>query len=60
MMTRKDYIKTAEIINMFKDEMNKETFESLVYEFSVFFSDDNPRFDDAKFWDACEKEYEVA
>ena len=60
MMTRKDYIATAKILNQFKDEINKTTFEDLVYEFSEFFYADNSRFDGVKFENACTKEYEVA
>ena len=60
MMTRKDYIATAKILNQFKDEINLTTFEDLVYEFSEYFFADNPRFDGVKFEQACTKEYEVA
>jgi hypothetical protein len=60
MMTRKDYIATAKILNQLKDEINKTTFEDLVYEFSEFFYADNERFDGVKFENACMKEYEVA
>jgi hypothetical protein len=59
MMTRKDYIATAKILNQFKDEINKTTFEDLVYEFSEFFYADNSRFDGVKFENACLKD-EVA
>ena len=59
MMTRKDYIATAKILNQFKDEINLTTFEDLVYEFSEYFFADNPRFDGVKFELACLKD-EVA
>lgn len=56
MMTRKDYIATAKILNKFKDEINLTTFEDLVYEFSEYFFADNSRFDGVKFELACLKE----
>ena len=59
MMTRKDYVETAKILNLFVDEMDSKTFKDLVFEFSEWFMSDNPRFDENKFWDACTKEIEV-
>lgn len=59
MMTRKDYVETAKILNLFVDEMDSKTFKDLVFEFSEWFMADNPRFDENKFWDACTKEIEV-
>ena len=56
MMTRKDYVETAKILNMFSDSMDSHVFNDLVFEFSEWFSADNPRFDENKFWDACVKE----
>ena len=56
MMTRKDYVATAEILNGFKDLIG----DQLVFEFSEWFSADNPRFDETRFWDACVKEMEPA
>lgn len=58
-MTRKDYVETAKILNLFVDEMDSQTFQSLVFEFSEWFMSDNPRFDEDKFWQACTKEIEV-
>lgn len=55
-MTRKSYISVSKILNQFKDEINQSTFEDLVYEFSEFFSADNPRFDGVRFEEACTKE----
>ena len=60
MMTRKDYVETAKILNLFVDEMDSKTFKDLVFEFSEWFSADNPRFDENRFWDACTKEVEVS
>jgi rhamnogalacturonyl hydrolase YesR len=59
MMTRKDYVETAKILNLFVDEMDSKTFKDLVFEFSEWFMSDNPRFDENRFWDACTKEIEV-
>jgi hypothetical protein len=55
MMTRKDYVETAKILNQFTTEIDSKTFQDLVFEFSEWFSADNPRFDEDKFWDACTK-----
>ena len=60
MMTRKDYVETAKILNLFVDEMDSKTFQSLVFEFSEWFMSDNPRFNEDKFWEACTKEIEVS
>ena len=56
MMTRKDYIETANILNKFADGIDSHTFQDLIFEFSEWFASDNPRFDENKFWDACVKE----
>jgi hypothetical protein len=60
MMTRKDYIETANILNKFANEIESKQFQDLIFEFSEWFSADNPRFDENKFWDACVKELEMA
>jgi hypothetical protein len=60
MMTRKDYVATAEILNQFIGEIDSIIFQDLVYEFSQYFKSDNERFDEQKFSDACEKELENA
>ena len=55
MMTRKDYVATAEILSSFKDLIGDEfTFADLVDEFGSMFEADNPKFDFAKFREACE------
>jgi hypothetical protein len=59
MMTRKDYVETAKILNMFVDSMDSHVFSDLVFEFSEWFASDNPRFDENKFHDACTKQIEV-
>jgi hypothetical protein len=61
MMTRKDYVATAEILNGFKDLIGDQfVFEDLVDEFSLMFESDNERFDHVKFFNACHKETEMA
>ena len=57
MMTRKDYVATAEILSSFKDLIGDEfTFADLVDEFGGMFQADNPRFDATKFFEACHKD----
>ena len=61
MMTRKDYVATAEILNGFKDLIGDQfVFEDLVDEFSLMFESDNERFDHVKFFNACHRESELA
>jgi hypothetical protein len=61
MMTRKDYVATAEILHGFKDLIGDQlVFEDLVDEFSLMFESDNERFDHVKFFNACHKESEMA
>ena len=61
MMTRKDYVATAEILHGFKDLIGDQLlFEDLVDEFSLMFESDNERFDHVKFFNACHKEMEMA
>jgi len=56
MMTRKDYVATAQILNGYKDLIDEFTFEDLVLEFNDMFAADNPRFSTIKFQEAC---YEI-
>ncbi len=60
MMTRKDYVETAKILNLFADNIDSHVFQDLIFEFSEWFSADNPRFDENKFFDACTQELETA
>jgi len=61
MMTRKDYVATANILHGFKDLIGDQlVFEDLVDEFSLMFESDNERFDHVKFFNACHKELEMA
>jgi hypothetical protein len=49
MMTRKDYISTAEILNKHFEEVPP----SLLLDFSNMFKKDNERFNEEKFFEAC-------
>ena len=56
MMTRKDYVAVAEILNSFQDVIADQfTFEDLVNEFADFFASDNPNFKRDKFTQSCEE-----
>ena len=55
MMTRKDYVATAEILNSYGSEMKLEVLEDLVNDFIEMFSADNERFDSDRFWEECFK-----
>ena len=59
MMTRKDYVETAKILNLFAENIDSHVFQDLIFEFSEWFSADNPRFDATKFALACYKELEL-
>ena len=61
MMTRKDYVATAEILSNYfatsvLDEQGEILFADLVDDFSLMFETDNPRFDATRFALACYKE----
>lgn len=56
MMTRKDYITTAAILSEYKNEIEENIFQDLVFNFSKMFADDNSRFDVERFKNACSKE----
>jgi hypothetical protein len=53
MMTRKDYVETANILKNFADEIHPEVYEDLVEQFSQWFKSDNDNFDFARFEKAC-------
>ena len=55
MMTRKDYLATAEILNSYGSDMKLEVFEDLVNDFIEMFAEDNERFDSDRFWEECFK-----
>lgn len=54
MMTRKDYVKTAEILKHSKEYMPHSTYLELVHDFADMFADDNPNFNEFKFQQACD------
>lgn len=56
MMTRKDYVATAEILNDFYQDMPiglEQRFDNMVADFCAMFAEDNERFLAVKFVDAC-------
>ena len=55
MMTRKDYVKVAEILNSYHLEIETQTFEDLLSDFQEFFKLDNSNFDTTRFRDAVMK-----
>ena len=61
MMTRKDYVAVAEILNNFLGDADEypalvANFDDfLVQPFVKMFEKDNPNFDAEKFWEACFK-----
>ena len=59
MMTRKDYVATAEILNSYGSDMKLEVFEDLVNDFTEMFAEDNERFDSDRFWEECFKNLNV-
>ena len=59
MMTRKDYVQTAEILSTYSNEIPQIVFEDLVSDFCDMFFADNPRFSPTKFEEACYKDLEA-
>ena len=55
MMTRKDYVKVAEILNTYHLDIDPMTFEDLLSDFQVMFKKDNPNFDLTRFRNAVIK-----
>jgi hypothetical protein len=54
MMTRKDYVKVAEILSGYKNAMiDGFWFDDLINDFADFFAEDNPNFKEDKFKEAC-------
>ncbi len=52
MMTRKDYIATAEILKFMSDKIHPALFSKTVGDFAEMFAKDNPRFDVKRFHEA--------
>lgn len=55
MMTRKDYVETAKILNSFVDVIPSDTMIELVEDFVEMFQNDNPNFDYERFLKAVTK-----
>jgi hypothetical protein len=49
MMTRKDYVATAEIIQSYNLQLPEILLERIVNDFAEMFQEDNPRFDANRF-----------
>ena len=54
-MTRKDYVKVAEILNRYHLEIEPQIMSDLLSEFVTFFKQDNANFSADKFRDAVMK-----
>ena len=52
MMTRKDYVATAEILKYASDKTHPALFSKIVNDFAEMFAKDNERFDVARFHEA--------
>jgi hypothetical protein len=52
MMTRKDYVATAQILSDWADVMDYETLYALAKDFSDYFASDNPNFNTKRFFTA--------
>jgi hypothetical protein len=52
MMTRKDYVETADILNGYKDQIDFIVLAELAEDFAEMFANDNERFDHKRFIDA--------
>jgi hypothetical protein len=55
MMTRKDYVNTAEILNSYATEIKVEVLEDMINDFIEMFAADNERFDSDRFYEECFK-----
>ncbi len=54
-MTRKDYVKTAEILNSYVLNLHPAVAGNIVKDFSEYFASDNPHFNETKFREAVYK-----
>ena len=59
MMTRKDYVATAEILNYASNKMHPALFSKVVNVFAEMFAKDNPRFDVSRFHEASNYKVKV-
>jgi hypothetical protein len=56
MMTRKDYVATAEILNGYKDTLDFVILSEIALDFAEMFQNDNERFNEQRFIDAVFQE----
>jgi hypothetical protein len=59
MMTRKDYVATAEILNYASNKIHPALFSKMVGDFATMFATDNPRFDVTRFHTASNYKIKV-
>jgi hypothetical protein len=59
MMTRKDYVSTAEILKYASNKMHPALFTKVVNDFAEMFAKDNPRFDVIRFHEASNYKVKV-
>lgn len=52
-MTKKDYIKIAAIIASMRDWPKDDLLDQLAFDLAYVFSEDNPRFDEERFYEAA-------
>jgi hypothetical protein len=52
-MTRKHYVKIAAIINNLRTVENDELLDQLSFDLAHMFLEDNPRFDEERFYEAA-------
>lgn len=53
MMTRKDYVKVADILKQNKNNISPNAFQDMVQDFCDMFFEDNPNFSPNRFELAC-------
>lgn len=53
MMTRKDYVRTADILSAYREQITAEAFADIVDDFAIMFAQDNSNFQRSRFVDAC-------
>ena len=53
MMTRKDYVAVADILNRYALSIDENTFDIVIHDFAGLMAEDNPRFMSDRFISAC-------
>ncbi len=56
MMTRKDYVQTADILNSYSKDIKQEVLEDMAQDFIDMFAKDNPNFRNDIFWNSVFEE----